>query len=171
MRQVLARTIDPRPLAVSRVLVGLAALGISFEWAPVLIRASSGQYLALPSFSGIPSPTSSFVAALFLVNLIASVGMVLGFCGRIPSVLIAAIGATALVADQQAYSNHLFLLVVLSGVLAMSGASQAWSLPRSGRIEGVPYWRRRFLSRRRSPRFTGGRLYPKSIHSTYRVKS
>jgi hypothetical protein len=137
---VLNGSIDPRPLALCRILVGLAGAGFAFEWIGVLARAASGQYMAVPVVSGMPTPTPAFVVSLFAVSLVGALAMVLGVAGRVPALLVAVTTVTVLLVEQQAYSNHLVLLSSLSLLLGMSGAAQAWTLSRSTRAAEVPYW-------------------------------
>lgn len=140
MRTVLTSVMDPRPLALGRILVGLAAAGFSFEWLRVLVRTSSGQFLAIPVIDGWPAPTPGFVWILFAVSLGASITMVLGMAGRLPATLLAGTVAAVLLVDQQTYSNHLVLLMMLALFLGLSGAAQAWSVSKAPRTAVVPYW-------------------------------
>lgn len=66
--------------------------------------------------------------------------MIVGIAGHLPALLVAACAATALLSDQQAYSNHLLLLVLLSTFLGLSGASKALSVGAFRKTEEVPYW-------------------------------
>jgi hypothetical protein len=140
MLAVLSAWVDPRPLAICRILVGLAAAGFAFEWIGVLVRAASGNYLALPAVEGLLTVSPQFVIGLFVTALIAALAMVLGVAGRLAPILVAATTGTVLLADQQTYSNHLVLLFVLSLFLGFSGGDQAWALSRSPKSSWVPYW-------------------------------
>lgn len=140
MPAVLNASIDPRLLAICRILVGLAAAGFAFEWIGVLARAASGNYLTLPIVEGLLKVSPQFVIGLFVMALIASLAMVLGVAGRLASLLVAATTATVMLADQQTYSNHLVLLFVLSLFLGFSGSHEAWTLSRSPKAGWVPYW-------------------------------
>lgn len=66
--------------------------------------------------------------------------MVLGIAGRVPPIAVAATTATVLLIDQQTYSNHMVLLMMLALFLGMSGSTQALALSRSPRKVEVPYW-------------------------------
>lgn len=140
MRAILTQVIDPRPLAAARILVGLVSLGFTFEWIRVLVRASSGKYLAMPVIAGWPPPAPELVWALVGLSLGASTAMVLGLAGRLPAVTIALTTAAVLLADQQTYSNHMVLLMMLALFLGASGSANAWALPRRFRPAQVPYW-------------------------------
>lgn len=140
MPAVLNASAAPRPLAVCRIFVGLAAAGFAFEWIGILVRAASGNYLALPVAEGLLKVSPQFVIGLFVTALIASLAMVLGVAGRLAPLLVAATTATVLLADQQTYSNHLVLLFVISLFLGFSGSHEAWTLSRSPKTSWVPYW-------------------------------
>lgn len=140
MRGILTATVDPRPLAAARIIIGLVAAGFSFEWGRILLRVSSGNFLKLPVIDGWASVTSPVVAALFVISLVASLAMVLGLAGRLPAALIAAIAGVVLLVDEQTYSNHLVLLMMMAIWLSLSGAHEALSLSRSRKSARVPYW-------------------------------
>ncbi|MEW9870324.1 HTTM domain-containing protein [Arthrobacter sp. HS15c] len=140
MRTVLSCFMDPRPLALCRILVGLVAAGFSFEWLRVLVRASSGKFLSIPVIEGWSTPAPGFVWMIFAVSICASVAMVLGLASRLPAILVAATVAAVLLVDQQTYSNHLVLLMMLALFLGLSGAAQTLSVSRAPRAAMVPYW-------------------------------
>lgn len=140
MRAILTQVVDPRPLAAARILVGLVSLGFTFEWIRVLVRASSGKYLAMPVIAGWPALGPELVWTLFAVSLGASTAMVLGVAGRLPAVTVALTTAAVLLVDKQTYSNHMVLLMMLALLLGASGSAQAWVLARRSHQAEVPYW-------------------------------
>ncbi len=141
MLQFLNRTIDARPLAAGRIVVGLAALPIAFEWAIPLLKVASGAYLGMPVFSAWGTVPATAVLVLLAVAVAAALAMVAGMAGRLPALLVAACSAVALSSDQQAYSNHLVLLLMLSTFIGLSGAANAYSVSAGVRkTEVVPYW-------------------------------
>lgn len=66
--------------------------------------------------------------------------MVIGLAGRIPALAVAGIAAVVLLIDQQTYSNHMVLLLMLALFLGMSGSTHAFSVLRHSRKPEVPYW-------------------------------
>lgn len=140
MHKFLTDVIDPRPLALCRILVGVVAVWFSFEWVRVLARASSGQYLALPVFEALPLLSPDFVRALFVVSIVAAVAMILGVAGRLPAIMVATTVAVVLLIEQQTYSNHMVLLMMLAAFLGVSGSASAWRFSRSPRATSVSYW-------------------------------
>jgi len=132
---------DARPLGLGRILVGLASLPIALEWAIPLLKAASGDYLVLPVFDGWKTLPDTAVLILLAISLVSSLAMILGIAGRLPSLLVAVCGAVAILSDQQAYSNHLLLLVMLSFFIGVSGATNAISISAGiNKTQEVPYW-------------------------------
>lgn len=140
MREILTGMTDPRPLAAGRIIVALVAIGFTFEWMPVLVRASSGNFLALPVIDGWPVPSREVVLLLIALSLGASMAMLAGIAGRLPANVVAVATAAVLLLEQQSYSNHLVLLMMLALFLGMSGAHCAWTLSKSSRRSEVAYW-------------------------------
>lgn len=144
MRQLLTQTIDARPLAIGRIILGVASLALAIEWFRPMWKIASGGSMALPVFDGAVPLTSAVVAGLFGLSLAASGGMILGVAGRLPSLLLTLVTAAVLLADQQIYSNHMLLMLMLSIFMGLSGAHKALTVfdlkRRKHRLELVPYW-------------------------------
>jgi hypothetical protein len=139
VRQIVTATIDARPLAAGRIIVGLSGLYVPFEWSAPLEKIARGDAFAVPVVAWLPDPTTVVVHAMLVVAVVGAIAMVLGVT-RWPALAVSAVSATALLLDQQSYSNHLLLLTLLALFLGLSGSHQAWSVVhrRSGRL--VPYW-------------------------------
>lgn len=140
MLGILTRTVDARPLAVVRIIVGLASLPLVFEWFHPLWRVASGDFLAVPGFAWLPPVDPAFVLALAGVALVSGLAMALGIAPRLAGALVSITAALALVLDQQAYSNHLLLLVLLAALVAMSDAGSALTIRNRRGTTAVPYW-------------------------------
>ncbi|WP_077490554.1 HTTM domain-containing protein [Sinomonas mesophila] len=140
MLQFVNRDIDARPLALARIIIGLASFLLPVEWLKPMLRVASGDYLALPVFDGLPSVPTAAVYGLFAVSLLGSAAMVMGIFGGLPALAVAACSAIVLLADQQVYSNHFLLLVMLCTFIGLSGASKAMTVLRPKATQPVPYW-------------------------------
>ncbi|MFL4473851.1 HTTM domain-containing protein [Paeniglutamicibacter sp. MACA_103] len=140
MLPILSRTIDARPLAMGRILVGLASLIVATEWFETLGRVSTGTRLQLPYFEALPPIGQSAVLGMFAVAMVAGLGAVLGIAGRLPLILIFATSVAALAADEQAFSNHLVLLALVALYLCFSGAGLTLKPGAWNRAVQVPYW-------------------------------
>lgn len=140
MLRLLSRTIDARPLAAGRILLGLASLIVATEWFETLGRVSTGTRLQLPYFDALPDLGPSMVLGMFAVAMVAGLGAVLGIAGRLPMILVCATSVAALAADEQAFSNHLVLLALLALYLSCSGAGLTLKPGAWNRKVQVPYW-------------------------------
>lgn len=140
MLPILSRTINARPLAMGRILVGLASLIVATEWFVTLGRLSTGTKLQLPYVESMPLIGPSAVLAMFAVAVVAGLGAILGIAGRLPMILVCATSVAALAADRQAFSNHLVLLALLALYLSFSGAGETLKVGAWNRSVRVPYW-------------------------------
>ena len=142
LTRIIERRVDARPLALMRILVGSASLAIAIEACAVLAIAARPGTVAMPTFSWLPSVSSNFAVAVFLVWSIAAVMLALGYGSRASAALVAGCGVAALVAEQQAYSNHLMLMIALCLLLAVADSGATWSIEarRGGRRLEVPFW-------------------------------
>ena len=140
MLRILSGTIDARPLAAGRILVGLASLIVAAEWFAILGRVSTGTRLHMPYLEAMPALGRPAVMGMFAVAVVAGVGAVLGIAGRLPMILVCATSVAALAADEQAFSNHLVLLALIALYLSCSGAGTTLRVGAWNRSVQVPYW-------------------------------
>ena len=139
---ILERRFDSRPLALTRIVVGCASLAIAVETGAVLAIAARPGTVAMPAFSWLPPVSSNLAVAVFLVWSVAAVMLALGYGSRPSAALVAGCGLTALVVEQQAYSNHLMLMIALCLLLALADSGATWSIEarRGGKRPDVPFW-------------------------------
>jgi len=108
------------PLTVARVGIGLAATLKALELWPVLIRlAGDPRVVQMPL---APWPRPSAAAAPWVAAAWAGLGLTLAAGKAVPvtGTLLAALVGYVLTLDQQTYSNHLYLLSLLSVLLALA---------------------------------------------------
>ena len=137
----LTRTCDPRPLALTRIGIGMAALFMAFETHAVLESIAAPGKLQLPVIAGAPQLSDPLADALFAVWATCAVALVFGFAARGAAAAVSVCAAATLLLDQQTYSNHLLLLAVLAALLAAGRPGAAWSVDaRRGKgADRVPY--------------------------------
>lgn len=126
--------VDPRPLAVSRIGVGVAALMTFVEQYFRLTSIADGE-LAMPGVTGLP-PVTVLTASVFgLVGVVASVALALGCAARPAAASVTACAWLGFAWEQQTYSNHLMFIAWLALWLAVAPCDACWSLParRRGR--------------------------------------
>lgn len=132
---VLDVRVDARPLAVSRVMIGLAGLVVAGEsW--VLLRGLSSPDTIRVPWSGVTAlPVSSIAADAWLVAVVlALVLLTVGLGSRAAAAAASVLLGMSLVWDQQVFSNHLMLAVLLTAFLAFGRPGGAWSL--DSRLQG-----------------------------------
>ena len=142
LSELVARRVDPRPLALARVGVGASALVLAFVKHDDMRAITSRGAALVPFADWLPTPTRAFGDVVFVVWVAAAVALMLGYRGRAAAAVVAAAGAVTMSSDQHLYSNHLTLMIVLSVLLAVAQPSAAWSLDaRHGRgRQTIPYW-------------------------------
>jgi hypothetical protein len=136
------RQAEARPIAVVRILVGLAAIGNAFEHWAALNRLLAPLVVKMPYLSWLPYPPAAAAPALIGAWLIAAMLFMVGFRTRVAGGVLVAILAYVLLLDQQLYSNHLYLnvLVVLLVTIADSGARYSLDAHYRGRRGRIAEW-------------------------------
>jgi len=110
------------PLTVARVGIGLAATLKALELWPVLIRLAGDPRVVQMPLAPWPWPRPSAAAAPWVAATWAGLGLTLAAGKAVPvtGTLLAALVGYVLTLDQQTYSNHLYLLSLLSALLALA---------------------------------------------------
>ena len=122
--QIVTRRTDARPVAIVRMLVGLAAIGFAFEAWVNIGRVLSPQVVDMPYFVWYPRLPTAMLPLFIGLWLCAALAFALGLRTRVCGAILTISMAYTLFLDQQLYSNHLYLatLVVLLLTIAQSGA-------------------------------------------------
>lgn len=133
--------VDPRPLALARIGIGTAGLLIVLELRETLTRAAEGR-MVVPVAGHLPAVSTGLITPWTIAGILASVALVAGFGARAAAGALAALVAAALLWDQQTYSSHVVLLMLLCAYLTLTDAGSAWSLDarRRGEHRPVAYW-------------------------------
>lgn len=136
----MAARVDPRPLAVARVGVGIATAIAVVEGAMFLYEVYGGK-IAVPVFNWWPAPTAGPVVLLLVVGLASAVALIAGFRAREAAAISVAVELAIFCWDQQTYSNHRSLIVLLLAYLVFARSDAAWSVSARRRPSAsVPYW-------------------------------
>ena len=133
---------NPFPLAVARVGVGLAALLSTIEVNAGLRALQNADLLKLPRIDALPQVTASGIAAFLGAWILAAVAFSAGWHTRPAGGVLLALQVYILLVDQQLYSNHFYLLALLTLLLtlAQSGAVLSLDARRSGPAGSIPAW-------------------------------
>ncbi|MBA3233140.1 MAG: HTTM domain-containing protein [Propionibacteriales bacterium] len=141
MREVMTSKITAQGLGIARIMVGIGAMVIAIETAAKLGLAANGR-LTMPVLHGVPPPSLEAASAYFVLAAAAGTFLTLGVLARTAAGLTSVLQVAVLLWDQQTYSSHRLLLLLLCVFLAMSDCAAGWSLRsrfRGGR-QAVPYW-------------------------------
>ena len=140
--RVAAAQVSAWPLARTRMIVGTLAFARAIVGAPVLFRATDPATLRLPYIAGLPVLSRAEVPWLVGLWLLAATAFTAGWRTRWSGIVLAVVLARILTADQQTYSSHLYLLLLLVVILSFGDSGAVGSLDaRSGvRREVVPGW-------------------------------
>lgn len=129
----------PKPVALTRILLGVAVSMVAVESIGLQSRLAGGQ-LRVPAFRGWVLP-DDVILGLLLLSALAGLCIAIGvgvqpWCGAVLVVEV-----LLLLQDQQFYSNHRFLLMLLVGALffARSDAAYSPAARHRGNTE-VPWW-------------------------------
>jgi hypothetical protein len=105
---------------LTRILIGIAALVRGLEAGRVLWAVLDPAVLRLPLIPDLPRPPQSVVPWVILLWLGLAAAFTLGKHTRLAGSLLAALMTYTMLLDQQTYSNHLYLLILLVGIVALA---------------------------------------------------
>lgn len=147
VRAWLDRSAPSRPVAVARIGVAIAVLLEAPNSADTLQRLAEPRYITTP-YAGWAPMVSAPLAWLLIGAWVASaVAFGLGWRTRAVGTVLTLTLASVLLLDQQLYSNHLYMMVLVAGLLTVADAGAALSLDarRRGTRERVAAWPQRLL--------------------------
>lgn len=132
--------VDARAAAVARIGLGVGLLLTTVETYRVLWQVADGSAVAMPWVSGLPAPTVALVLGHTLLSVLCAAGVLLGF--RLPwtAAASALLAGVVMVWEQQTYSSHRTLFVLLAVYLAFSRADATWAVRPRVRAGSVPFW-------------------------------
>lgn len=119
--------VDPRPLAIGRILLGGAALVELIDLTPRLTRLAGTGAFQYPWWEGW-SPATNLPWAWIAVWAMAAAALSAGWHTRVAAVVLAAVMSLVITTDQSLYSNHLYLMVMMALLFAWADAGATWSL-------------------------------------------
>jgi Vitamin K-dependent gamma-carboxylase len=140
--QIVTRRTDARPVAIVRTLVGLAAVGFALEAWVKIGRVLLPQVVDMPYVVWYPSLSIATLPLFIGLWLCAALAFVFGLGTRLCGAILTLSMAYTLFFDQQLYSNHLYLamLVMLLLTIAESGARFSLDACRSGGRDLILEW-------------------------------
>ena len=141
IRGLLATRGSSGPIAVSRMVLGAAALLRAFVGAPLLVSLGQADALIVPRVEWLRASTP-LVRVILVVWAVSAVMFGLGWRFKVAgSALTASIGLV-LALDHQTFSNHLYLLALAVFLMTLADAAAKWSIDarRQGVRDEVDVW-------------------------------
>lgn len=140
--RLLESEIPAWPLARTRIVIGLLAFARGIEGWRVLHHVTNPGTLRLPYLAGMPELTRAELPWLTGFWLVAALAFTVGWRTRIAGATLCLVIARVLTADQQAYSSHLYLLLLLILILTCGQSSAVASVDarQDGPQERIPGW-------------------------------
>ena len=119
---------NPEPLGIARILIGINAVFASLETWRMLARVLTPTVVKIPFLSWLPVLPSSALRIFIALWLIAALLFAFGWKTRLSGAVLSLETGYALLMDQQTYSNHLYLLFLVTLLLTIADSGAAWSL-------------------------------------------
>ncbi|HEX9759426.1 MAG TPA: HTTM domain-containing protein [Candidatus Acidoferrales bacterium] len=114
-------TVDARTVGVVRSLVGLAAFVRAFEAGRLLQQWLLPTSMRAPLVDGFPAARPEILFLLVGVWGAAAAAFAAGWKTRWTGSVLTLVMSYTLLLDQQTYSNHLYLLILVTGLLTLAG--------------------------------------------------
>ncbi len=138
MLNYLTEALPPRPLGLTRILVGLAAAIRALVAIPILWDLTRPTILKVPNFDWFVQPSQPVVIVILATWFLSAMLFAIGWKVPVSGVALGAAIAATLAIDAQAYSNHLYLMLWLVLLLIMADAGAG--LARFGTERPVLRW-------------------------------
>lgn len=140
--RVLTSEVRAWPLARTRIVIGVLAFIRAAEGGRVLWKLTTPDTLRLPFVAGMPEMSRAEVPWLVGIWMAAAVAFTAGWRTRSAGVVLVLAMLRVLTGDQQAYSSHLYLMLLLVLILTVADSSATASLDarRVGSRAWIPAW-------------------------------
>ncbi len=120
-----------RALAIARIGLGLATLFNTLEMYKTLSRVVDTT-IAIPFIESLPAPTEAGVWLVTGLGAVAGLALTVGWYARPAAVLATVVSAWIFLWDQQTYSSHRTLALLLIAMLCFTACDRVWALrPRT----------------------------------------
>ena len=133
-----------RLVATARIMIGVTSMLAAFEMWRLLPHFLMPTVIRLPYFEWLPVLPIGSAWAFILLWVLSSIAFVIGWKTRIAGAVLACVIAYSLLLDQQLYSNHLYLLFLIVGLLTIADTGAAISMDarpmERATVPGWPIW-------------------------------
>ena len=125
-------------------MIGVAGMFAAFEVWRLLPHFLRPTVIKLPYFEHLPVLPAASVRVFILFWVLAAIAFVIGWKTRIAGAVLACAIAYPLMLDQQLYSNHLYLLLLIVVLLTIADSGAAISMgagqAEPATVRGWPIW-------------------------------
>ena len=126
--RLLSGSVDARPVAIVRMVIGLTALVRVLEARRIFARLVLPTTIRLPYVPWLPVLPAAGLSWLLVIWAVAALLFALGWWTRAAGVTLAATVLYGVLLDEQTYSNHLYLLVLVILLLVLANAGALYSV-------------------------------------------
>lgn len=120
-------TFDSRPVAWMRMALGLAIVLVGIENAVTFGEIAGGR-MTIPVFDGAPSVSPVVGVVIPALGMLAGAALAIGLFAKAAAAVASLASIAALLVEQQAYSGHQVLAVLLCVYLALGDPGARWSV-------------------------------------------
>ena len=128
LRRIATDQASPRVVGMVRIGLGFAAVLRGFEAVRVLRPLTAPDVINFPWFEGLPTLSGPIVTTILALWLSSAAMFMFGLWSRASGALLCAVMAASILLEQQAYSNHLYLLTLLVAMFVMTNPGAALSI-------------------------------------------
>ncbi|MGB7860211.1 MAG: HTTM domain-containing protein [Acidimicrobiia bacterium] len=129
----LVEEINPRPLGLTRVMIGAAALLRGLMAWPLLHTLAADEVLRFPYFDWLPRPNPGLALVIVCVWVAAALALIVGWHVSVAAPVLAVTIVFTLSLDMQLYGNHLYLMAWLVLLLAIADSGAGLTFRRADR--------------------------------------
>jgi hypothetical protein len=138
--RLITERVDPRPIAIVRIALGMAVISNALEAAVALQRVVDGR-IRVPVLVWLPAPTGLAVQLCAALGVLAGVALAVGFFAGTAAVTATALSVWVFLWDQQTYSNHRVLVTLLVAFLVFAQSDARWAVRRrTAPLATVRWW-------------------------------
>jgi predicted DCC family thiol-disulfide oxidoreductase YuxK len=145
LRGVIDSRAPSRPVASARIGVAFAVLLEAVHSGGTLFRLDDPGILRAPYAEWTPRVTDGLAWVLIGLWVVSAAALLVGWRTRLAGAVLTTTIAAVLLLDQQLYSNHLYLIMLVCGLLTVADSGAALSLDALRRgerdeLSGWPVW-------------------------------
>ncbi len=141
LRDLVVRQSFNPAVGLVRVLVALAALAELLQLVPAILRVSDPDILRAPVLPGLVEQSPIVLAVAGSVWAASGFAFLLGWKTRTAGILLVGAMVAVVLTEQQLYSNHLYLQLLICCLLVAADSGAHFSLDsRSGPPRKTPEW-------------------------------